>query len=318
MNALFLIMLIGYVAASVLLSMLMQRSMGIGLLTTLVIGELVVAVPGIIFLLLFHCNFAEWVPIRPVKGATIGFTLLLTFLIQPLLYFLNVVSQLFESNVAADLLTKVDDIPGIVLILVIGVLGPVCEEVVFRGILFTGYKRSGRIFGAILWTAFLFGLFHMNLNQFGYAMMIGIISAFLVEGTGSLIPSLILHILINSYNVLQMIALKFISGFMGDDLSELMESADTMMTPKTLVMFAGALLIPATACTVLAVVVYIAIIKREETKDHIMRILPFSKKDDGVEEERKTAIITPTGVIGVALCLFMIFGFEKVLQMIGL
>ncbi len=317
MNTLFLIMLVGYIAASVLLSMLAQRSIGPGLIATLMIGELTVVVPGIVFLLLYRCNIAEWIPIRPVKGATIGFTFLLTFLIQPLLYFLNVVSQLFETNVAADLLLKLDDVPETVLLLTIGVLAPICEEVTFRGILFTGFRRTNRIFGSILWTAFLFGLFHMNLNQFGYAMMIGIVSAFLVEATGSLIPSLILHILINSYNVLQMIVMKYASRFFGEDLSALMDSSQDMITTKTLLFMSGAMLIPATGFTVLAVVVYIAILNREGTKEHVKALLPFFGKREEREMEQGSRIITVTGIIGVAICLFMIFGFDKVLEMLG-
>ena len=112
-----------------------------------------------------------------------------------------------------------------VLLLTIGVLAPICEEVTFRGILFTGFKRTNRIFGSILWTAFLFGLFHMNLNQFGYAMMIGIVSAFLVEATGSLIPSLILHILI----AFVMLAMpRHLGNAMGDVVDHI-DASDTLL-----------------------------------------------------------------------------------------
>ncbi len=318
MNTLFLITLILYLVTVMLLSLLAQRSLGIGLISMLIVGELAVVVPGLIFLLLFHCSIPEWIPIRPVRWSTIGFTFLLTFLIMPLLYFLNILSQLFSSNVTVDLMEQTDGIPGAVLLLTVGLIGPVCEEITFRGVLFTGFKRSGRIVGAILWTAFLFGLFHMNLNQFGYAMVIGIVSALLVEGTGSLIPSLIMHILVNSYNVIQLLLIQYLSGFLGKDFSEIADSAQEVLSQKTILMTAGALLAPATIATALAAVTYIAILKREGTMEHVRKILRFKKGTDEEEGEAKSPILSVTGFIGIAICLFMIFGMETLLHLLGM
>ncbi len=316
MNTLFLIMVVFYLLITVAFSMLAQRMMEPPVVISLVMGELIVLIPGIIFLLLFHCDLAEWIPIKKVRGSTIGFTFLLTFLMQPVLYFLNVLSQLAEKNVALDLFSKVEDVPGIVLILVIGLLGPFCEEVVFRGILFSGFRRSGRIFGAIVWTAFLFGLFHMNLNQFGYAMMIGLVCAFLVEVTGSLVPALIVHVLINSYNVLQILLMEAAEKILGEGLSDLTQ-AEELITTDLLLRMAGLLLIPAVICTVLGAVVMIAIAKQEGTREHLMSILPFRKKSgEEPETEKKEPVVTVTGLIGVAICIFMIFLLETVMQMV--
>lgn len=315
MNTLFLIMLISYLLVSVGMNMLVSRFPTIGVIPVVVAGELAVVLPGLIFLLLFRCNIAEWIPLRKVKGSTIGFTLLLTVLIQPLIYFLNIISQLLEKNVALDLFSRTEGVSDFALVAVIGIFGPVCEEVVFRGILLTGFKRSGRIFASILWTALLFGLFHLNLNQLGYAFLIGFVSAMLVEATDSLIPSLILHIAINSYNVLLMLALEFLYRIAGMQVSDLAGEAASVATPDMLLHTAGFLLIPATFATVLAVIVYRAILKREGTLEHLHNILPFTKKEATEEEsEPKGPILSVTGVAGVALCLFMIFLLEKVVR----
>lgn len=317
MNNLFLVMVVLYLLVSLGLSLLSQRMMGPGVVASLIIGELIVLVPGIVFLLFYQCDIAEWIPIKKVGRATIGFTFLLTFLIQPVLYFLNVLSQVFEKNVALDLFSRVEDAPGIVLFLVIGLMGPVCEEVVFRGILFSGYRKSGRIFFAILWTALLFGLFHMNLNQFGYAMMIGLVSAFLVEATGSLIPSLILHVLINSINVIQILSVNLLYDLTDVDLSELSAQTD-MLTPELLLRVSALLLLPALICAALCVVVLIAISKREGTTQHLKAILPFGKKaEDTKEPPAKGSVLSVTGILGAAICLFMVFALERILQLIS-
>ena len=304
MNDLFLAMLLLYLGVSFGVSLLAERSMQIPVMAALVAGELILLVPCVLFLFLFHCDLGEWIPIRKVKIATVFLTVLLSFLIMPLLYFLNVVSQLVNENVALDLFLQTEDVSPLFLFFVIALLGPFCEEVVFRGILYHGFCRSGRIIASILWTALLFGLFHMNLNQLGYAFLIGVASALLVEGTGSLIPSLILHVVINGYNVGQIILVKVMQEVLGTDLSELVAEADAV-DQDMMLRAAGVLLIPAVIFTALAAVVYVAILKQEGKILRMKGIFSGTKREE--TQEPKMHPVTLTGIIGVLICLFMIF-----------
>ena len=74
------------------------------------------------------------------------------------------------------------------------------DEFIFRGLIFNGYKRRNP-FMAILLSAALFGLIHMNINQFSYAFVIGVIFGFMVYATGSLLPSILSHFIINGTSV---------------------------------------------------------------------------------------------------------------------
>ena len=47
----------------------------------------------------------------------------------------------------------------------------------------------------------VFGLFHLNINQFCYAFVIGVVFAFLVEATGSIWSSVLAHFAINTYSI---------------------------------------------------------------------------------------------------------------------
>ncbi|MCR5222839.1 MAG: CPBP family intramembrane metalloprotease [Lachnospiraceae bacterium] len=336
MNGLFLAMLLSYLLVSAAFALLALRNIGGGVIVALIAGELAVVLPGLVFLLLFRCDLSEWIPLKAVRFSTIAFSVLLTVLLQPLLYFLNIISQFFIKNVAADLFAQTEGIPGPVLVLSIAIIGPLCEEISFRGILLSGFRRTGRYFAAVLWTAFLFGLFHMNLNQFGYAMMIGFFCALTVEATGSMIPALIIHIGTNGYNVLQALALQEISKLSGEDLASAVEQSG-MITPDFLLKIAAVMLIPAVGGTILAFVVLIAMAKREGRKEHLLKILPFigrrpdmsgEKSEENAEEypekgylpeeEQKSSVISATGIIGVLICVFMIFFFERMLQMLGL
>lgn len=320
-NTVFLVMTVVYLLTSLFLSMLSTRSISIPTAVSLILGELIVVIPGLCFLILFRCDLLEWMPFKKVKKSTIAFTALITLTIMPFLYFLNIVSQLFETNVALDLLTKVDEVPGIVVFFIIGIFGPVCEEIAFRGILFSGFKKSGRIFAAIIWSGLLFGLFHMNLNQFGYACAIGIISALLIEATGSIWPSITMHVIINSYNVLQLYISQFVYGLLGTDIEELV-SSEEMISKTNLIIMAAFLLIPAAGGIVVSVVIYNAIMKREGRKEYVLSILPHKKKDkaayeETTEGEKKPQVFSFSGIVGVLICLFVIFAFEIIVKKIS-
>ena len=53
-------------------------------------------------------------------------------------------------------------------------------------------------------SSLLFGLMHMNLNQFGYAFFLGVVFAIIVKVTDSLLATFIMHCVINIQNVSMM------------------------------------------------------------------------------------------------------------------
>lgn len=80
---------------------------------------------------------------------------------------------------------------------------PLAEELLFRGVV---YKRLRMLFPlktAILLSAFLFGILHVNLVQFLYAAILGTLLAFLMEKTGKLIYAVIGHIAANVVAVIR-------------------------------------------------------------------------------------------------------------------
>ena len=47
----------------------------------------------------------------------------------------------------------------------------------------------------------VFGMFHLNINQFAYALVSGVIFAYMAEATGSIWSSVIAHFVVNSYSI---------------------------------------------------------------------------------------------------------------------
>ena len=82
------------------------------------------------------------------------------------------------------------------------VLPGICEEVANRGMLLNCYKSFGAK-KAIFLSGLLFGLMHLNIEQFFYATIIGFYFGFVALTTDSIYPTMIMHFTNNA-----------ISGFM--------------------------------------------------------------------------------------------------------
>ena len=95
---------------------------------------------------------------------------------------------------------------------VVGVLGlaffgPLLEEVLFRGAIQGLLMRYfGRPWLAIILSALVFGIFHMNPVQIVYATLLGIVLGWIYYRTGSLLSVIVGHVLNNSLAVATTVA----------------------------------------------------------------------------------------------------------------
>ena len=76
-------------------------------------------------------------------------------------------------------------------------LAPIGEELLFRGVVFSYARGALKKKWAILFQAVLFGIYHLNLVQFVYALVIGYILGVLADRAGSIVPGIVLHVIIN-------------------------------------------------------------------------------------------------------------------------
>ena len=86
-------------------------------------------------------------------------------------------------------------------ILAIAVAGPVLEELLFRGAITKALLKQYDPAKAILISAFIFGIFHINPIQVVAAFLIGLLLAWVYYKTASLLPCILMHILNNSISV---------------------------------------------------------------------------------------------------------------------
>ena len=81
------------------------------------------------------------------------------------------------------------------------VIAPLTEEIVHRGIILKGLLAHYTQNWAIIWSAILFGLMHLNPWQFPIAFILGLVFAYWFIQTGSLWPAILGHALHNLISV---------------------------------------------------------------------------------------------------------------------
>lgn len=117
---------------------------------------------------------------------------------------LNLFSQLFVKNEVAGLVYNITRVlPMWLGILLIGCLPGIVEELIYRGILYSVFRKRS-VFTGVMVSALSFGLMHMNLNQIAYAIFMGMLFALVVEATGSLLSSMLMHAVFNAINVVSL------------------------------------------------------------------------------------------------------------------
>lgn len=82
----------------------------------------------------------------------------------------------------------------------IAVLTGILEEIVFRGLIYTTLKKVINPPLAIFLSSVIFGAAHMNLEQFFYTTLLGILLALVYEKKGTIIAPIIIHMTFNASN----------------------------------------------------------------------------------------------------------------------
>ena len=106
----------------------------------------------------------------------------------------NLVGEAPENTVN----TLLNNTTAIVSIALVGVVGPIFEEIIFRKLLIKKLLPYGDLV-AIIFPSLLFALFHENLYQLFYAFLIGASLSYVYIKSGKIIYTMILHIFINLF-----------------------------------------------------------------------------------------------------------------------
>lgn len=287
-NLLFLIIVLTHMFIVVMMY-IFPDFRGVEGISSIVMGQLIIVVPTVLFFLIYKFPVKELFVFRKIKVTTVLLIVLYMMLMMPLTSLLNAISQIFSSNVVLELSTEITKFPFALTWLLVGFLGPVAEELVCRSIFYEAYKKQVSPVKAMIFSALIFGLLHMNLNQMPYAFALGILLVLLKEATGTILAPILFHVFFNTNSVILMY------GISPELLEETSDIAATMPNQLLITVTFLALLALLSTIIGLCLLPYIA---RRENRVGIFEQL----KVDGARNKERIASISL--YIAIAICFF--------------
>ena len=99
-------------------------------------------------------------------------------------------------------------------------VAPVMEELFFRGLVFKSFLERYSVRKAVVASSLLFALFHLNPWQAIVAFPIGVLNAWLVLRTGSLVPGMLAHFATNTTSTFLIFPLGALFGYDYDEMTQ--------------------------------------------------------------------------------------------------
>lgn len=166
---------------------------------------LFLGIPVVIYVLRSKKSAGRTLRLNPLTPFDIIILILVSLLMQPAVYLLASFAQIIFGNQLEFLFSDLTAQPFWYLMLSIAIAPAIFEELVLRGVVLDAY-RGQNLYTAVVMNGFLFGLFHMNINQFVYTFFIGVILALSVYYTNSIFAGMLIHFM---NNMLSVVALKY-------------------------------------------------------------------------------------------------------------
>lgn len=261
-----------------------------------ILVQLFIAAPAVAYLFGQGISLREGLMLRAIGWKEWLLLAPLALCVNQLAEFVNAFSQLFTVNTISESMTElIVKYPFPFAFFTIAVVPAVCEEALCRGVLYRGYCKCGR-WVAIVLTAFLFAIMHMNPNQFFYAFALGIVFALVNEITGSILPSMFLHLWINGRSVV----LLYLSVKGGEELLQEQGKLDSAMIREHLL---G--ILPWSVAAVAGIVLILFLLVRcRELKEKGKAFL-FHKEEIEPKEEKGGfgTVYSPSLLAGVLICI---------------
>ena len=196
-NRFMLILIIWIIPASLIavaLTSTIDASIGVSITLSQVIAF---GIPSIVVLAINRKRIKQILPTKKMGIKNYLMIIAMSLFIQPLLMFISTVMSQFLPNISSEMLSGMTtDTNFILTLLFIAVVPSVFEELVFRGIIFSGYKEVP-IFKAALINGVMFGMMHLNFHQFFHTVVLGFILCFFVYYTKSVISAILAHFVVN-------------------------------------------------------------------------------------------------------------------------
>ena len=152
--------------------------------------------PIFIYIIVKKISFKEVFPLEKISLKNTVLIIFISFTIQPMLQLIGSVTNLFYEDKVSSSIYVIASLGLPKALFTTAIVPAVTEELAFRGVILSGFKKSGFLAG-VLMSSLYFGLMHFTLTQLFYAIVAGVIFALLVKVTKSIYSSILMHFIFN-------------------------------------------------------------------------------------------------------------------------
>ena len=164
---------------------------------------LLLLMPLLIWMFANRISFKNFLKFEPLELINVIIIVGIALLMQPGMMFVGGLVGLFSPNIIAEAVTGIMDYPFWLVVVTIAVTPSIVEELVFRGYIQNQYEGLGIKKAAII-SGLFFGIIHMNMQQFFYAFLAGVVFAYIVYYTKSIIAGMLAHFVLNGSQLLML------------------------------------------------------------------------------------------------------------------
>lgn len=191
---------IGVCISGCIVTIFMMYSLDISYQGTILLNEL------LLLYVFWSCQNAyvkplEYCHLRKVSLKSIFLIIVATIFLFIMADYINACSMIVFQNLLDDSLQAVVNRP-VEAVFAVAILPAIIEELLFRGMIYRGIVNRSNKQMAIIISALLFALLHMNFNQMCYAFIMGLAFAVVIYLTDNLTVSILLHMLFNTFTVI--------------------------------------------------------------------------------------------------------------------
>ncbi|MDR5588526.1 MULTISPECIES: type II CAAX endopeptidase family protein [Clostridium] len=171
-------------------------------------------IPAIIYVIIVKPNIKQTFKFNKLYLKDFFLIIVLSFVSQPLVTLFSLIMSFFFENDIGNFVSQISSTPFLIMLLLMAVMPAITEEITLRGIVQSGYDDKSDLKTCII-IGLLFGIFHLNGQQFLYAAVLGGILAYLVRVTNSIFASMTFHFMINGTSVVMQKLLTFFQNKFG-------------------------------------------------------------------------------------------------------
>lgn len=197
-NILYLIAMALFISVG---SFVQSRSFNIGILIT---EFILIALPPLIYVIIKRSSIKRELRFNRLHLVDTLLVILIFLCGYPIAMFVNLIGNIFVSLFGKLITTPIPAASNIneyfILLLIVAGSAGLCEEILFRGLMLRGYEKLG-MWRSILFTAVLFAMLHINIQNIFGPLFLGILLGYVVYVTNSIYAGMLGHFVNNGISV---------------------------------------------------------------------------------------------------------------------